>query len=455
MPILNEILSFLTNFNIHIYSFTLALMCRFKLRKGRLWILLLGSALVLFVPYVYRRITDLSFYSSFFFMIGWYSISYLVLCAFLFLIFYLSFQISAKEQLLILCCAYLLQNIVYQFYRVLARSVPTLGHAAGRVLNLLIVLAICAVICVIFKKKMIIFDLNRVKTPSALFFSACLIVLLTVISQWLDQFTEDVAVMRLGIYLYAGIASTFLLCILLLIFNSSRLRYEYAVINELYKKAEKQHRISRENIDYINQKVHDMKHQIAAIKQMIVRGAGGEEIGGRMAELEKTAKVYDDTILTGSSILDTLLTEQKLFCDKNNIQLDCVVDGAALGFLDPVDLYVVFGNAIDNAVESVLKIGDAERRVITVAARQGGGFVSIRFENPYEGQIVLQRGLPHTSKEGEDFHGFGIKSIRFIVRKYGGNMTISAEDGRFSLCLLIPVRANGGKPPQDGSEKDA
>ncbi len=451
MAILSEILNLFLNFSTKIFLFNLAFVSRFPLKKGRLWLLVVCGGIFVFLPYFYRLFTEESFYGAFFFKIGWYSFSYLILCALLFLLFYASFKVSEKELLLILCCSYLIQNIIYYFNLISGLSVFW-----AAVINFLLTAAICVLIVALHKHSLLRFDLNRVKTPIILLFSVSLIVLLTIVSQWLDAFRADIAVQRIGIYLYAGISTVLLLCVLIGIFNGSRLRYEYAVINELYRKAEKQRRISRENIDYINLKVHDMKHQIAAIKQMISRGVGQEEIQDKITALEKTVKVYDDTILTGNSILDTLLAEQKLFCDNNNIALDCVVDGSALDFIDPVDLYVVFGNAIDNAVESVLKLEEANR-VIVIAVSKGGGLVNIRIENPYAGQIFFQNGLPHTSKAEEGAHGFGIKSIRHVIQKYGGNMTISAENGRFSLSILIPARKKQGAgqamPQDDLAEK--
>ena len=66
-------------------------------------------------------------------------------------------------------------------------------------------------------------------------------------------------------------------------------------------------------------------------------------------------------------------------------------------------------------------------------------FILIRFENYYEGEIRFKDGLPVTTKEAGSVHGYGLKSLRYTVKKYGGEMQISAEDNWFSLRILIPV----------------
>lgn len=417
----------------------MAFTLQYKLRKRGIFVLIAGGAVFLLVPYLYRYISHNRFYSAPFFMVGWYSFSYVLLCAALFLIMYFSFRISAKELLLVLCISYMLQNAIYNATRIVGDFFPGIGGTAMNGIALALVLAVCVLIYILGKKNILNFDLSRVKTPVVVVFSLGIILLFTIISQYMGAYRTATNNALVGMHIYAGIASLFLLCILIAVFNNGRLQYENAVINELLKKTEKQHKISRENIEYINGKVHDLKHQIAAIKNMIASGIVTPETHEKLSELEKTAKVYDDTVYTGNNILDSLLTEHKIYCENNNIHLDYVIDGAALSFLEPVDMYVIFGNALDNAAESVLKIDDAEKRIITINAGRSGGFVNIRIENPYSGEISFVNGIPHTSKEGESFHGFGIKSIRYIVKKYGGNVAISTEDNVFTLSILIPA----------------
>lgn len=420
------------------FAICLAFSVQFRLRKRGAWVLGIGGVVYTFGPFIYRELSGNKFYSDFYFMIGWYSVSYIVLCSALFFILYFSFEASAKELLLILCVAYLIQNAVFNLTRVIS-DFSGLRNIGLNAISVGIMLIICASVFVLGKKRLARFDVSRVKTPYVLAFSASIIIMLTVVSQWAGSSEDNT---RTAICLYAFCVSLLLVIILVGVFNSSRLEYENAVINELLKKAEKQHKVSRENIAYINAKVHDLKHQIAAIKQLIGAGAVAPALQSKISELEKTAKVYDDTVFTGNNILDSLITEQKIYCENKRIQLDYVIDGGALNFIEPIDLYVIFGNAIDNAVESVLKIDDPDRRIITISVQASGKLVNIQFENPYEGTIVFQGGMPKTSKAGQSFHGFGIKSIKYLVTKYGGSVAVSAENNRFCLSVLIPVKEN-------------
>ena len=129
-------------------------------------------------------------------------------------------------------------------------------------------------------------------------------------------------------------------------------------------------------------------------------------------------------------------------CDvgKNRgIGLNCVVGEIPEEVISALDLYVLLGNAIDNAVECVTGLSDENKKMITLNICSTGGFISIQINNYYEGQLKMQDGFPVTSKSGRYYHGFGLKSIRSIARKYGGDISIDTENNIFTLQIMIPM----------------
>ena len=66
------------------------------------------------------------------------------------------------------------------------------------------------------------------------------------------------------------------------------------------------------------------------------------------------------------------------------------------------------------------------------------GILCIRFENYCEGSLNFSEGLPVTTKEDRNFHGYGLKSIRYVAKKYGGTVTARMEKQWFVLQLLFP-----------------
>ncbi len=195
-----------------------------------------------------------------------------------------------------------------------------------------------------------------------------------------------------------------------------------------------QYEMSRQSIEIINRKCHDLKHQVAALKHIHDPGRREEVIDS----LQSAVMIYDAALETGNEILDTALTEKSLICTRRDIALSCIADGRRLAFMDPVDLYTLVGNALDNAIEAVLPL-PPEQRLIRLRVQEKAGLVFLRVENPYAGTLEVRDGLPLTSKEDKQNHGFGMKSIRDVAEKYHGFLDVETEGGLFVLCLSFPL----------------
>ena len=108
--------------------------------------------------------------------------------------------------------------------------------------------------------------------------------------------------------------------------------------------------------------------------------------------------------------------------------------------MDVMDICSIFGNALDNAIECEKKIKDYGKRMIHINAFSEKNFLIIRFENYYEGDIRFDKGLPVTTKNHKAAHGYGLKSLRYTVHKYNGEVNIDTDGNWFSLRILIPLK---------------
>ncbi len=212
-------------------------------------------------------------------------------------------------------------------------------------------------------------------------------------------------------------------------------RYEVMYLQHMLEMQSNNYEVLKQSVEVVNQKYHDLKYTIALLKDE----ANSQKSTEYLNKMEKDIKAYEANNKTGNDVLDTILTAKTLYCQNNGIELTCVADGEALSFIDPMDLAVLFGNILDNAIESVNKITQKERKLIHVAIVKQKGFARIRVENCYEEKPKLQGENFITSKSDKKYHGFGVKSIKNIVRKYGGSTTIQTENGWFEIRILIPV----------------
>lgn len=234
--------------------------------------------------------------------------------------------------------------------------------------------------------------------------------------------------------IYALICCIYLLVVQLKQQEQLRLQQELGLQQQLWLRHKAQLEMARENIDIINRKCHDLKHQVAALKHIHDPAQRSAVIDS----LQDSVMIYDAILKTGNEILDTVLTEKSLLCGQNGIQLTCIADGSLLSFMDAVELYTLFGNAMDNAIEAVLPLPE-EERMIDLQVRQKAGLILIRITNRFAGSLDMGEGLPKTSKEDDGYHGFGLKTIRAVAEKHGGILSLHADDSLFTLRITIPM----------------
>lgn len=212
-------------------------------------------------------------------------------------------------------------------------------------------------------------------------------------------------------------------------------REEMESINALLRRQYDQYRQSRESIELINRKYHDLKHQIGVIR--LERDEAKRE--EYLRQLESGVTGFAVSHQTGNNVLDTILTGKQMYCLQHQIELNVVADGKQLDFIEVMDLCSVFGNALDNAIESVERLEPPEKRLIRLAVYTQNSFLMIRVENYFESPLQKNGDEFETTKPDQEYHGYGLKSIRYTAEKYGGSVGISTEDNWFSLCVLIPV----------------
>ncbi len=221
-------------------------------------------------------------------------------------------------------------------------------------------------------------------------------------------------------------------------FTENLLKTELTTMSLLMDRQFEQYQLSKSNIEVLNRKYHDLKHQIR-----VIRTENDEEKREEyLRDLELEIKFYEAQNKTGNKVLDTILTGKSMYCAQQNIEFTCVANGNLLDFMNVMDICSIFGNALDNAIESSEKVKDPSKRIIRVAVYEQGQFVMIRFENYFEEEPKSeeQNGLylPVTTKQNKAYHGFGLKSIRAAAERYGGTIAVETDANWFYLRILIP-----------------
>lgn len=217
--------------------------------------------------------------------------------------------------------------------------------------------------------------------------------------------------------------------------KETRLRRESEQMEQMIRTMDERLQVSKKNVEIINRKCHDIKYQLRVLMDSEDREKQGEYV----REITQAISVYESIYQTGNAALDFVLSERGPIFQEEQIQFSCIADGALLDFMQPLDVSTLFGNAIDNAIESVTQEADPEKRIINLRVARQGEMVHIHLDNYCPTSPVFEDGLPVTKKADREYHGFGGRSIRYIVEKYDGILSFRQENDRFLLdaaCVI-------------------
>lgn len=239
------------------------------------------------------------------------------------------------------------------------------------------------------------------------------------------------------IYLYSFLSCVLSIGIQFSLLSEQRAEKESEEVKLLWEHDKRMYELSKQNVELINIKCHDLKRQIRMLRK------SGEEVTEKaLKEIEGAVNFYDGSVKTGNDVLDLLMAEKSLYCTRHDVRLTCIADGEKLNFLSAVDLYSLLENALRNAIEAVEKNEEPEKRFIRMKIVERESLLSIHIENYFDKseELNFSEGLPQTNKGNKEYHGYGMKSMRMVTEKYGGGLSVSVEDKLFNLNIVFPVR---------------
>ncbi len=286
--------------------------------------------------------------------------------------------------------------------------------------------------------KEIIMDLER----KEIFITAsitCIVFLMSNIGFLLSSTAYDFG-NAVAIYTMRSVVNLNGLCIIFLLQIQKydrHLKEEIDKINNVFGSRQyEKYMVYKENSELIQQKLHDLKHQVYIIKQEENSNARNTQIDSVIEEISNMSGNID----TGNLVLDTILTNKNIYCIEQKIIFSCIADGKLLNFMEVSDICSIFGNALDNAIEYVINEKGLEKRLINLRVMEKQQFVIIKVDNYCEKKPEFVEGLPVTTKQDKRNHGYGLKSIKYTAEKYNGSMTVSYEDNWFTIKILLPKK---------------
>ena len=356
------------------------------------------------------------------------------LLAFVLLLFF--FKISVYNALFVMTGAFALQHLCWNVVFILYESFAAITNPAGFLIYLAVFVVLYGLYAVLIPPNLLK-DAGSGGSPTQLLISA----LILVVTYCLSTIVANYDLWNVYLRIYAIICCIFAILLQFGLLDRRRLENQKQraeedklVIQELWNREKRQYEFSRDSIEMINIKCHDLKNQLNLLKTM-----GEEERKEHIRRLEEEVMVYGSIPRTDNDALDVVLTEKVLFCEKNRIRFTYIADGARISFMDPVDIAALFGNALDNAIETVMGEDGEDKRIIRLHITARQSFVSIHMENYCSKVRLFKDGLPVSTKKGGEEHGYGTKSMRHIAESYGGTLYLRQEGFIFITEVILPA----------------
>lgn len=415
---------FINEFHIQILALEL-LLCREIPRRSHFWWRLLPpAALYAILP----ELVPQSFMSPALRIGSWFTVSFLLMLLFSALLLYWAYDISIKQLVFCCCVAHTLQHMVHCLSRVIWFLFSP-GETASQFIELLLMAGVVALLYRFLKRNhQIGVESADIKSPRLIMFAVISTLIVYFISFWSNWNEGDIV----GAQFFDFLSCVLLLVILLDLFKLRRAEEEQSILSSLLRHEQEQHEMNRATVEVINRKCHDLKHQISAL-----RGMSGADREKSISELENAILLYDNLAQTGNGDLDIVLAEKTLLAEKRGVKLQCIADGQRLDFMRAEDICSLFGNALDNAIEAAAQVEPPETRIVALNVSARGNVLSVHVVNPCPSAPTFSDGLPLTTKADTDYHGYGMRSMRYVTEKYGGVLTTGWEDGVFLLDALF------------------
>ncbi len=239
-------------------------------------------------------------------------------------------------------------------------------------------------------------------------------------------------------FLHFGI-SILTIVVMTVLFQNIKVRQEEKLQNELL--ATQIDSIERHirQVESLYQNIRSIRHDMTNHILTLERLYAGNNVAEAMdygEELKSALSQIAGEIKSGNPVTDVILQELKNEAEKRKIRFQSDFYYPTGTNINAFDVSVILNNALQNAMENARK---SEAPYISVLSYHRNHAYMIEISNSFTGNLQWdeERGLPVTSKEKTEGHGYGLSNIRMVARKYAGDIAIDVKDHEFRLSIML------------------
>lgn len=217
------------------------------------------------------------------------------------------------------------------------------------------------------------------------------------------------------------------------IYENITVEQNLSIANELIKNQKSQYSVLYESQNEIRKIKHDLKNTLLGLLSEIKNN--NYESVAKLLETECNSLSSNyNVIITGNNIIDTIFTSKKHYAEISGVSLELDVDNLGEIYVDAIDLSILLGNAIDNAIEATAKVQNSLPKVTLRIIFKHSNLIFI-INNPVDKKVNVQNLT--TTKANSAAHGFGILQMKSLTQKYSGEIFFDCNDEVFKTTIFI------------------
>lgn len=182
---------------------------------------------------------------------------------------------------------------------------------------------------------------------------------------------------------------------------------------------------------------HDMRNHLLLI-QSYIDNQEYDKAQQYILDINNHMQVSGQYVCTGNQEIDAILNYMIGRAEKKGCKVETQIEIPNVCFMQKMDLNVLLGNLLDNALEALEKV---QERYLYIGMKYQKGVFIIRIHNSYDGTLIKHGEKYITRKMNKESHGLGLQNVSEIVKKYNGKQKIDVTDNLFRIAIMLYAEA--------------
>ena len=180
---------------------------------------------------------------------------------------------------------------------------------------------------------------------------------------------------------------------------------------------------------------HDYHNHMQVMKAQLALG-NTEEMGAYLDQLERELDRVDTFIRSGNLMVDAILNSKLTLARRQEVAVNCSAKAPERLSVEDVDLCVILGNLLDNALEACVQV-EKEKRFLRLYLTVNKSQLYFSVQNAAKEEPDFEASRYISRKRGN--HGLGMKRVKAAVDKYDGYLNLANEPGIFAAEVTMPL----------------